>query len=311
MSGLTEGQWYDFKVVRIIDLPSDNKKYFVLKNKDNNRFLLPYEFYENYNLRNNQWIRCRVDKINCVGSYFLEPEHPVYKEKEVFEFALDKIIEVFDINNDKEYQYFLLDEFNNSLSFTSTLLMKDAYNQKSISCVVNKIRKGKIYLGLPSQTNNLIGFSEGKIYPFKILDYPIKGKQEKEIILEDSRGKKHIISNEDYKDYKLKPGETVNCLIRKSHSRSRLVPEPENPVYKIGSCYYFKISKIESSVDYFGNKKSVLLVMDEFDNEIKIPLHKKLKLDKLIGKYILCQVTLFKNGRIYLKNMEEILDKKL
>ena len=72
---LKENGFYVFRVIKRITLP-DESRFFVLESPFNTRHLLPAEFYEKYDIMPGKNIRCRVDKINCVGRIFLEPGHP-------------------------------------------------------------------------------------------------------------------------------------------------------------------------------------------------------------------------------------------
>lgn len=74
---LSEGSTYTFTIEKYISLPDGS--YFILFAEFNRKYLLPAAFYREFKLRIGQKIKCRIDKINCNGKIFLEPEHPLYK----------------------------------------------------------------------------------------------------------------------------------------------------------------------------------------------------------------------------------------
>jgi len=49
-------------------------------------------FYQNYGIKPGNLLHCRIDKINCSGRVFLEPEHPFYQVGKQYVF---KVFEKF------------------------------------------------------------------------------------------------------------------------------------------------------------------------------------------------------------------------
>ncbi len=83
---LTEGQWYTFRILKVVSLGED-EGWFVMQDPNGYKILLPKGFYEDYGFAPGQSVSCRVDKINCNGRMFLEPGHPHYKEGEVYDLS--------------------------------------------------------------------------------------------------------------------------------------------------------------------------------------------------------------------------------
>jgi len=142
---LKQGDLQLFKVIRKITIPTNNE-YFVLQDLKGSKHLLPFELYENYDIKINSNIKCKIDKINCIGRVFLEPQHIYYKENEYYKFEYIEEIEIIK-KNLKKYKYHkfkgkynfivLLAIINNEKKF----LKKEKYNFK-----INKISKSIIYL---------------------------------------------------------------------------------------------------------------------------------------------------------------------
>ena len=90
---LKEGNSYLFKITGTIVLP-DGSESFVLTDPNKVRHLINTQYYSEYNLKNNQEIICRIDKINCTGKIYIEPEHPHYKLGEPYNFMFYAYIDV-------------------------------------------------------------------------------------------------------------------------------------------------------------------------------------------------------------------------
>jgi hypothetical protein len=71
----TEGEWHFFRVQKILEIPGE-EFYYLLESSKGNRMLMPLNFYKHYGIEPGNKIKCRIDKINCSGKIFLEPEHP-------------------------------------------------------------------------------------------------------------------------------------------------------------------------------------------------------------------------------------------
>jgi hypothetical protein len=85
MSKLILNEIYKCKILKKIT--EDEIDFLILIDEFNNKHLLESEFYNDYNLEIGKTYNFRVDKINCKGKIFFEPEHPVYKIGECYEFC--------------------------------------------------------------------------------------------------------------------------------------------------------------------------------------------------------------------------------
>lgn len=308
---LVEGNWYKFEIIKLIELPSEKQKNYILKDDNNKRYLLPVEYYVNYGFKIGDFITCRLDKINCVGQYYLEPKHPVYNEGEVFDFYLEEIDEKRNENGDLVGHYIVRDIFNNQIGFSCNEFFVPGKVGDKISCRVEKVRKGKLILNFPEQKKEYLGLQPGDDYLFTVIHPETKNSYNKDYVLEDKNGRKYSLSWDYYKHYNIIVGQKLKCNVRLSSSKGDYVLEPENPYYKIDKTYYFEILRIEALTDYFINKSTVLILKDVFGNEIKLLDTEQTYSSKFCGKFLSCKVTGFKNGRIYVKNMGLVSDKAL
>lgn len=85
---LKEKQAYEFQVLRKTEIYGQN--YFILLDPLNDKHLLPAMFYENYGIKPGKKLTCYIDKINCSGAIYLEPEHPDFLLGENYEFEVLK-----------------------------------------------------------------------------------------------------------------------------------------------------------------------------------------------------------------------------
>lgn len=87
---LREGEYYIFKYLNCITM-EDNNKYMVFEDEFGTKYFIEFEPYQHYSLKLLSEIRCFVDKINCTGRVFLEPEHPIYQAGESYYFTIKSI----------------------------------------------------------------------------------------------------------------------------------------------------------------------------------------------------------------------------
>ncbi|GAB4447739.1 MAG: hypothetical protein Fur0028_02690 [Bacteroidales bacterium] len=145
METLKEGKMYSFLVEKLLTLPDAN--YFVLIDDWDRKYLLPQKYYSDYNIEIGKHIRCYVNKINCNGKIFLEPEHPIYKigDEDVFEiYKIEERIK----QKSKEPYYVALAK--NSKTNKAAVLNYTDINYKHLTvyakCKVIKLKKGEVLL---------------------------------------------------------------------------------------------------------------------------------------------------------------------
>jgi len=137
---------YRFKIIKKIEIPSD-QNYFLLQDPFEYRHLLPEKFYINYGLENQNEILCYVDKINCSGRIFLDPEHPYYRISEIYQFPFygKKIITTR--HGDSKKMLVVKDIFNNECyAEASVEQWTDDFNPAYLYCRVVRIKKARLML---------------------------------------------------------------------------------------------------------------------------------------------------------------------
>ncbi len=145
---LDEGKTYLFGVLGLVML-QDERAYLILEDPYHIKHLLPSWLYTNYNIEQGQTIKCLVDKINCTGRVYLEPEHPVYSIGCVYIFPLRSVQKH---EQRKKCKLTLTDTFENEIEVECLEEFVEALNSLDfVSCTVMRIRKGKPVLALEKQ----------------------------------------------------------------------------------------------------------------------------------------------------------------
>lgn len=132
---LLEEQYYRFKVVKTVTLP-DTTENMILMGPDGRKYLLPLTYYKDYDLKDKTEITCRVDKINCRGKVFLEPENPWFSPGDKIEATVNKI------EFDEAEKVFIV-EVSIMNSFNLRIRMNRRPEESVIRCSVVRIRKGQ------------------------------------------------------------------------------------------------------------------------------------------------------------------------
>jgi hypothetical protein len=139
---LEEGKHYQFQVVSQITL-QDERSYFILEDPYKIRHLLPSWLYENYKIVTGLSISCKVDKINCTGRVYLEPEHPHYSEGHIYSF---NIVRIEKKSRSNKLSLIVTDIFNNEIlvdcpnGYSSENF--ESIESDKVTCKLVRIRKG-------------------------------------------------------------------------------------------------------------------------------------------------------------------------
>jgi hypothetical protein len=265
-SRLTEGRNYPFKILKFIEL--DDEPLFVMQDPLGYKALMPKKYYHHYGFQINQIVDCRVDKINCNGKMFLEPMHPIYKEREIYDFkVLDKGSKKNIID---EYDYFILikDSLDQRWSVKVTSV-KHFPDSDIIQCKVDRIKKGSLYLSIVHE-NPSFNLQVGNNSEFVVIGEK-KGNslEQSYFILQDHNGEKYPLLKKYYNHYGIQLGQILNCTSQGYTSEGYIFLEPDNPWYKTGNTYTFEVIEL-NKLDYSdGTTEDVLILQDPHGEEIK------------------------------------------
>jgi len=273
------GKLFSFVIDKEAIMP-DNSSVFIIKDSDNCKFALPKKYYSYYNFKTGDNIICKLDKINCSGQIFFEPENPYYKAGKIY---------YFDFIESKTIK--------NYLGFKETIcIVKDIFGQtqqirnassitpnNKIKAIVGFIKKGKLYLIPEISFKNIL--HQGKTFHFTIVGKTNNEKFGEVYIISDTSGNKHVLPVEYYTNYKLEVQKQFYGIIKRFSSKGFFYIEPLHPVYEIGKQYDFKIKNI--------SKKNILIT-DCFNNIMQLSNNQPIKSNTTT---IQCKVIDLKKGK--------------
>lgn len=126
-----------FFTVKAIQPFTDRRLYLVLEDEKGYRFLQDYCPYANYGLKPGLKIICKIDKINCNGKVFLEPQHPWFEE------GRNYVLPIVHRNN---YGLFTVIEVVDPGGNPHILFLATDTVKSNIECSIIAIRKGQVIL---------------------------------------------------------------------------------------------------------------------------------------------------------------------
>lgn len=229
---LEEGKYYTFTNVKSIVLPGGELN-MILAGPDGKKYLLPVERYAGYNLGTKAEIRCKIDKINCSGKVFLEPEHPYYREGESYFFIISGGPGPDNGSGDDNHVE-VSDSQGGVFRVPASLLKGNSSAGSRVRLRVERISKGKIFFAPPETRDDLEYLEEGRTYRFRV-DRIISGTDyETYYVVIDINGREHLLNTRYYSHYGFNPGsEFTGRVIRFGHDRGKTI-EPDNPWYVPG-----------------------------------------------------------------------------
>ncbi len=270
---LSEGEVYPFRILKTISL-GPNDDYYVLEDPNNYKIMLPKAYYDGYGFETGKIIQCRVDKINCNGRVFLEPVHPVYQEGQIYSFDFVCKDHLKNILDEDEYYFIVRDTLQKT--WKVRIHSKEIWESPpiQISCLLVKIKKGKLFLRASEERQPSSEMAVGKPYLFRILDERYDTTRKAAYyVLSDAHGSRHMLKKKHFIRYALKKGSTIKCLVRQVAADGYLILEPEHPCYVAGKSYQFPLDRLEEMVFTDGFKQKVLVLKDCFGEEIRLHMN--------------------------------------
>lgn len=292
------GESYKFHIIRKIQLPDESFNW-LLRNDAGENFMFPVEHYENYGFHEGLQIVCRVDKINCSGRIFLEPQHPRYQIDELYKFSVIKVYEEEDKFGFSRTWILVKDEEGAefSMPFYGPVIPEMGGN---LSCKVVRIKKGKVFL---REHPSYIPFDlrEGDSYLFEVI-YTEKIIEDKKYIeLKGPNGFTHHLEADYYPKHNFKVGDLVDCTLLKLNYDGTFQLEPKHPLYNVGESYDFSFHSISTKTGHYGVEEQIILVKDGFGEKVIVYPHDADIRNYKQGELIPCRVDGFKKGLPILK----------
>lgn len=146
MEELKVGNDYIFKKIKETVIAGE--EFLIVEDPFGDRHMIPMRVYKDYEIDKSDTIKCYVDKINCRGQIFLEPEHPYYKRGSVHDFKYIKKdhritkqgIEINVIVVEDKYGRLCTILPNNDFQ------MSEQFMPETIKCKVERVKKSLLFL---------------------------------------------------------------------------------------------------------------------------------------------------------------------
>jgi len=302
----TEGQKFQFTISGKITLPGTGEGNWILTGPGQKKYLLTEKYYTHYQLHTGQLIRCLIDKINCSGKIFLEPDHPFYAVGEKYDFPVLRISEPEHFTGKPYCIAWVQDLHGREWPCPVDLPNGIESRLDHLTCRVDRIKKAELILSVRAMNNRFMTLKTGRNYQFKIEDIRTF-ENEKFYVLKDKNGDFHRLSLADYIHYDLKKGDSIEATVIKYNPDGECVIEPVHRYYRIGELYPFRFVKLEKTVDVLGHLEAIIFVEDIYNQSIKVrPLSWQVEADDYCPEEIYCLVQRFKKGKPVLAAAKKI-----
>jgi len=256
---LKPGAIYLFRIVKTISL-SDQEQYIVLESPALSRHLLDRELYPTFRFKKGELIQCRIDKINCSGKIFLEPENPDYTEGKNYDFLYSHKEDI--TNTLGEIQTIAVLKGRNGEKAILPLDNEDIHLKPDgiVSARLIRIKKGVLILHKKNDFSGTYKFD--KTYPFRVIREGMNHKKNPVFILSDSFGNEFSVQKDNYKFYGIHIGDELQCKITGCNLDGRFTLEPRHPYLEEGKTYAFRWLRMEPFHKYSGEVQEVHIVAD-------------------------------------------------
>jgi len=305
MASYKEGEKIEFTIKKLVEF-DENEEYYLLEDVSGQKQLLNARYYKNYHFKIGQNIVCKIDHINCSGKIFLEPEHPFYKENDIYEFTIDSIKKTENRLRETVFHINSTDKTGNTATCITENISEEDYKPgQKIRYKIEHIKKGKLYLSIINQ-NTADDLIPGIYYKFKIDGIKTLKDGIKYYILSDTKNRKHLLQYDFYVHHHLVVGKTIKCTVIKFSSKAYPVLEPKHPFYKIGKAYKFDFVKQEKDFkgEITGNYE--IAVTDVYGETVKFTSSESLETDNKLPEKIFCSVNGIKKGKPLLAFLKKI-----
>lgn len=296
-----EGQEYEFMVKNRVSLPPDDEVFFVLFSPFQTKHLLSENPYINYKIVLGKKIKCRIDKINCTGKIYLEPEHPCYIEKNIYEFPVIGVEHIVNSDGKPEKMLVVEDCWHHQVHININASSFDLGAAKTVKCRVDRIKKGKLYLTPENDLPYTFAFKTGMVYEFRIHRMVTLAEDEEYFELIDESGKVHYLRKKYYKNYNFSIGDVIKCRVTAQPALFRHYLEPVHPYYKIGEVYDFLFTGIESFINESGEEIKKIMVSDGSEKDFFVSCDDFSKVPVEHGNTVRCLLKNIRMGRLVLE----------
>ncbi len=250
-----EGQKAVVKVINV--LPEEFGGDFVIQFPNGDKTILQRKYYHHYNICVGQELIGVIDKINCAGKIFFEPQHPYYQIGSIYSFSVLETIS----------------KTVPGVGIVPAFVVKDCFDQKvevlcyshpsvgeMVQLVVKSIRKGKIFLEFPGQITDVNHWFEFLVKGVEVVNgtecYVISGTRNSNDKFSDNQTDiSGYLPVKWYRFHNISVGKTILCKVWFSESQNSFRIEPKHPCYEEHQIINFDAINRRSGVyvhDCFG-----------------------------------------------------------
>ncbi len=293
---LEEGKYYPFRISGSVVLP-DGAECFVLTDVNGVKHLLYKSHYLYYGLELNSEVRCRIDKINCTGKIFIEPEHPFYKLGVAYDFVFDRFLEQDNGYGVAERLAVLRNGHAQDIYMPADEIDRPLTPGEMLRAMVERIKKGRVYLSMGGSVNDYTGLEAGKRYHFRLDHIRNEGGRYATYVLLADNGREFRIRKKFYEKYGFKNGDLITCeLVETDH---QVFLEPVHPYFEVGFNYEFNILGETLVDEYPSGKAAALRLENRFGKDILV---RRQDVDprRIHGNTLKCAVTAIKKSQVFL-----------
>jgi len=265
---LLEGNYYRFRILHEIAMPPDDEPYYVLETESGIRHLLLKSFYRHYQFAPGMEIRCKVDKVNCSGKIFLEPDHPFCKPGDLLHFNFTSDVKILNSIGIEEDLLLLADPWGQP----AHLQVQDvdyAKLKEGIVCRVDRIKKGKLLISDPLRNY----FGKGGV-PVENLPFTITGicslAPNLEFYILEQNQNIHYLRTKYFSQYGFGVGDQIHARVLGEAALYQHYLEPVHPDYKPGEAYYFDVVRTEKSSVSGDTPSYILVIKDVLGHEYSL-----------------------------------------
>lgn len=294
---LKEGDSYRFLFYRLLDI--DGEDFWVVMAPNDKKYLIEAKHYAPYLFQEGNYYTCKIDKVNCTGKVTLEPQHPHYKEGQVYPFKITQQ-EIRKNSWGEDVAFITVKDIFGREAMASLPDHLTYSSLEEIDLKIDKIRKGELILSVPVFTGSYSHIKEGEVYSFVILSLTTIGRQKEFFVLKDEQNALHYLRKKYYEDYGFKKGGMIRGLIIHPPERGKYYLEPLYPGYEMGMEYSFSFAREDKMLRKDGTYREIYIVLDKTGKECVLTYDAGNKPVVEKGK-IKAKVHYFMRGKLYLQ----------
>ncbi len=157
---LEAGKTYDLEIVRIIKIPGPGR-FFLGRDANGLKHLIPVDHYHDYGIKIGDTVKCRLDRINCLGRFFFEPDHPVYERGKTYSFKLISFTVSYCNGDILDCRARVRDVFGREWN-THDIRIRQPLPEDiaSLSCHVYSLKKARLFLQINDKRLSVITRSD-------------------------------------------------------------------------------------------------------------------------------------------------------